>query len=214
MTKDEALKMALETIQIMSQQGDFSNGVTDPTNTMDEGDRRIGWLADDAIKAIRQALDQLPDTTKMIDTGTDRGLWSDVEDATKWVDDLRGGETEFECPRCGHCCWTPDDMAYRPGGLSLEKPPVKTYCGGKPNYCEPEEWDHPPMRDCDCEHCKEYWSDVVELPPGDYEVNPELTKREWQGLTDGKDWRMSAHGKDFISGALWAESLLKSKNGF
>jgi hypothetical protein len=44
------------------------------------------------IYALRQALDQLPDTTKMIDTGTDRGAWSDVPDATKWVDELRGDE--------------------------------------------------------------------------------------------------------------------------
>ena len=45
------------------------------------------------------------------------------------------------------------------------------------------------------------------------EVNGKMVK-PWVGLTDGKDWRMSLHGKDFISGALWAESLLKSKNGF
>ena len=45
-----------------------------------------------AIAALRQALDQLPDTTKMIDTGTDRGAWADVSDATKWVDELRGDD--------------------------------------------------------------------------------------------------------------------------
>ena len=35
--------------------------------------------------------------------------------------------------------WTPDDTAYRPDGLSQDElPPVKSYCGGKQNYCEPE----------------------------------------------------------------------------
>lgn len=35
--------------------------------------------------------------------------------------------------------WTPDDTAYRPYGLSQDEfPPVKSYCGGKQNYCEPE----------------------------------------------------------------------------
>ena len=52
-----------------------------------------------AITAIRQALDHVPDTTKMTepDMGIDRGAWDDVPDATKWVDELRGGdETERE----------------------------------------------------------------------------------------------------------------------
>ena len=54
-------------------------------------------LVNPAIEALRQALDQLSDTTKMIDTGTDRGAWSDVLDATKWVDELRGDDdTEQE----------------------------------------------------------------------------------------------------------------------
>ena len=56
----------------------------------------IGALekAEDHVYELRQELDQLPDTTKMIDTGTDRGAWADVSDATKWVDELRGDDDE------------------------------------------------------------------------------------------------------------------------
>ena len=43
-----------------------------------------------AASALRQALEQP-------DYGIDRGAWDDVPDATKWVDELRGGdETEQE----------------------------------------------------------------------------------------------------------------------
>jgi hypothetical protein len=130
MTKDEALKMALEQIELS------------PTRKS----------VHEVTQALRQALDQLPDTTKMIEPqapdykeialdllahltaatsllerggkkaapsnamfnimlndyktscergrealrepDTDRGAWSDVEDATKWVDELRGDEPE------------------------------------------------------------------------------------------------------------------------
>lgn len=44
-----------------------------------------------AANALRQALDHVPEP----DMGIDRGAWDDVPDATKWVDELRGGdETE------------------------------------------------------------------------------------------------------------------------
>ena len=52
-----------------------------------------------AMAVLRQALDHVPDPTKMTepDMGIDRGAWADVPDATKWVDELRGGdETETE----------------------------------------------------------------------------------------------------------------------
>ena len=103
-----------------------------------------GKPAREAIQALRQALDQLPDTTIMIEPsisivgwmyedqlpeiypyeemfpfsvvdgvrmfpvyapkaepemGIDRGAWSDVPDATKWVDELRGDEDLEEPPK-------------------------------------------------------------------------------------------------------------------
>ena len=44
-----------------------------------------------AKEALRQALAEP-------DTGTDRGAWSDVPDATKWVDELRGDEEPEQEP--------------------------------------------------------------------------------------------------------------------
>ena len=74
--------------------------------SVEDADGYVFTEASDVIKqgesahnALRQALDQLPDTTKMIDTGIDRGAWSDVPDATKWVDELRGGEDLDEPPQ-------------------------------------------------------------------------------------------------------------------
>jgi hypothetical protein len=65
---------------------------------------------DSQIRALRQALaepttmtaTELADRIKQgekwtvaePDMGTDRGAWSDVEDATKWLDDLRGDEED------------------------------------------------------------------------------------------------------------------------
>jgi hypothetical protein len=118
----------------------------------------------EAMDAIRQALDQSPEATKMIDnvyirywvqdtmesghwatTGSmerttagillsgvygntfergeiveqsempiDRGAWSDVEDATKWVDDLRGDDPNLLNQTCCGC--------NKSGGYAL-------YCG-------------------------------------------------------------------------------------
>ena len=69
MTKDEVLKLAQEVCPYFDERlkGAFYEGFI-------------------------TALDHIPDTTKMIDTGTDRGAWDDVPDATKWVDELRGDE--------------------------------------------------------------------------------------------------------------------------
>ena len=71
MTKDEAIKQAKILVTVL---------LTDDVITKQEAE------------ILRQALDQFPDTTKMIDTGIDRGLWDDVPDATKWVDELRGDD--------------------------------------------------------------------------------------------------------------------------
>ena len=57
--------------------------------------------------------------------------------------------------------------------LAEPEPWVKTYCGGKPNYCTPEE------RDCDnCESLRRAaWDRINEL-------EAKLEQREWVGLTD------------------------------
>lgn len=76
MTKDEAMKLAQEVCPYTSEElrGAFYEGFI-------------------------KALNHVPDPMKMIepDMGIDRGAWGDVPDATKWVDELRGGdETEQE----------------------------------------------------------------------------------------------------------------------
>ena len=107
MTKDEALKMALEALE----------DVQEMMNTSD-------WF-NERVQAVRQALDQLPDTTKMIDTGIDRGAWSDVPDATKWVDELRGDEPDLLNQTCCECG--------KSGGYAL-------YCGECWGKATKREW--------------------------------------------------------------------------
>ena len=82
MTKDEALKLALEALDQY-----IEKELTVGQRYTNEGQQLL-----EAHAILRQALNHVPDTMKMTepDTGTDRGAWSDVPDATKWVDELRG----------------------------------------------------------------------------------------------------------------------------
>jgi hypothetical protein len=77
----------------------------------------------------------------------------------------------------------------------IEEPPNSTT-----DVVESEEWDHPPHRNCDCKHCKEYWTDVYQPKPdllnqtccecgksGGYAlycVDCWSKASQWQGLTD------------------------------
>lgn len=80
----------------------------------------VGFATGERIAGYNAAVDEMLEHLREMglddDTGTDRGAWADVPDATKWVDELRGDDEE----------WTPEDMAYRPSGLSLEEPPNST----------------------------------------------------------------------------------------
>ena len=79
MTKDKALKMALEALTTFERICSPEHLHIYETITIPE-----------AVKALRQALTEP-------DMGIDRGAWDDVPDATKWVDELRGDdETEEE----------------------------------------------------------------------------------------------------------------------
>jgi len=55
--------------------------------------------------------------------------------------------------------------ALRQALAQTEKPPVKSYCGGKPNYCTPEVTTEGPL---------------YTAPP----------KREWVGLTEDEVWEL------------------------
>ena len=86
MIEREAMKLALDFLE---------SGMPSDLYGMDKEQHQT------AIIALRQALDHVPDTMKMTepDMGIDRGAWDDVPDATKWVDELRGGdETEEQEP--------------------------------------------------------------------------------------------------------------------
>ena len=121
----QAAEMALESIQDIIHwysARDENDEVLPPYNQCPEVLEAI-----QAVEALRQAIDQLPDTTKMIEPSEqdkvdrdvlmygqgfmkdgkhvplhnviiDRGAWSDVPDATKWVDELRGDEDLEEPP--------------------------------------------------------------------------------------------------------------------
>ena len=54
----------------------------------------VGIASEERIAGYNAAVDEVLEHLRDmgLDTGTDRGAWSDVENATKWVDELRGGE--------------------------------------------------------------------------------------------------------------------------
>ncbi len=93
MSDREVMKMALEALKTADKKI-ISGGI--------ESDARLQMK--NAIAVLRQALDHVPDTMKMLepDMGIDRGAWDEVPDATKWVDELRGGDETEQEPFCYH----------------------------------------------------------------------------------------------------------------
>lgn len=88
MDKDEALRIALEALVDFGWH--IENCPQFPTWAEPKKHPPCTCGYDTAITALRQALAEP-------DMGIDRGAWDDVPDATKWVDELRGGdETEQE----------------------------------------------------------------------------------------------------------------------
>lgn len=79
---------------------------------------------------LRQALDHVPDTTKMIepDMGIDRGAWSDVPDASKWLDELRGDETEHQ-PEAWPHKWGCRANAFGKCDKGCTAPPTREWVG-------------------------------------------------------------------------------------
>jgi len=90
--------------------------------------------------------------------------------------------------------------------LREEKPPVKSYCGGKPNYCTPEQepvawmWNDGSLTS-DPYEADGTWTKLYTAPP----------KREWVGLTD-EDYDELLTG-DWGGSLIQAtEAKLKEKN--
>ena len=96
------------------------------------------------------------------------------------------------------------------------RPPVKTYCGGKPNYCTPEDepvaWMHNFIqgnviahKPADIGRHPDRWTPLYTAPP----------KREWVGLTDQEfESILEQHNEAFPFAVYQSiESKLKEKNG-
>jgi hypothetical protein len=136
MTKDEALKIALEALE----------DVQDMMSTSD-------WF-NERVEVVRQALAEP-------DTGIDRGAWSDVPDATKWVDDLRG---EDEPPTDSQIiAGAIFDFA---GFLTTRDKVIKVGASAKASPVADlvKEWAN--MRELSLDDAAVmWWSDVLEEPP-------------------------------------------------
>ena len=119
----------------------------------------VGFATGERIAGYNAAVDEMLEHLREMglddDTGIDRGAWSDVPDATKWVDDLRGDE-------------------------DLEEPPNSTT-----DVVEPVAWIVPdygflfPNEDSAQRYLDNIESNAAPTPL--YTAPP---KREWQGLTD------------------------------
>ena len=167
MTKDEAMKLAKDACPYFDE--------------ISKGAFYEGFL---------MALDQLPDTTKMIDTGTDRGAWSDVPDATKWVDELRGDDVE-EPPNS-----TTDVVE----SVYANKNTIRWLL----SRGNPSAEVTAILRKSTSEECS---LSLYTAPP----------KREWQGLTDDevsdlKHWLDHRAQWSYIEFARAIEAKLKDKN--
>ena len=127
MTKDEAMKMALEALETLPAGSSYKThnaasalrqalaqpeqepfemkwpdynesamgcGIEDRNITDRYEAMQYGW--DEAISRVSECLPDVlftaPPSKQEPDYGIDRGAWSDVPDATKWVDELRGDE--------------------------------------------------------------------------------------------------------------------------
>jgi hypothetical protein len=98
-----------------------------------------------------------------------------------------------------------------------EKPPVKSYCGGKPNYCTPVDAVNISAERVDetAKHEHEPWCDSVtklllSMPPQIPPCNCK-PKCEWVGL-DGEIPGLGLVTEEFYNGMLFAEDILRKKN--
>ena len=100
--------------------------------------------------------------------------------------------------------------------MSDEKPWVKSYCGGKPNYCTPEV-THEVTHEVTGEAfvldrgCWERGCVAYDERDGDGVTISAEPKREWVGLTDDEAWSCW-NWEDFQSTWKSMEAKLKEKN--
>jgi hypothetical protein len=90
-----------------------------------------------------------------------------------------------------------------------EKPWVKSYCGGKPNYCTPVDetakGEHEPL-----------YMDMSQVPTGMPDWKPGMVfpapKKEWVGLTDEERKQIVSYINDPFEWSHAIEAKLKEKN--
>ena len=110
-----------------------------------------------------------------------------------------------------------------------DKPPVKSYCGGKPNYCTPEVTGEV-TGDVDAANMSQECVDNVNMSEErvqktdksihELDLEAPLTvngvplypKKEWVGL-DGEIPGLGLVTEEFYNGMLFAEDILREKNG-
>ena len=233
MTKDEALKMALEALEdvqeMMTTSDWFNERVQAVRQALAEPEQPVSfyvyeWVNQSdgivfrSFRHDEHHMGREPDRTIAFtepDTGIDRGAWSDVPDATKWVDELRGDE-DLDAPPNSTTdvvepvAWVlldlwktgqhwPDDCFNSEGGegmTPLYTAPIKRKGGQYAKECEAE-----------VQRLKEIIDELEndDSPP----------KREWVGLTDEEI--LEAAGIDgadtwVFETAYAIEAKLKEKN--
>ena len=122
MTKDEALKLALEAL-VTAEAGlaDIGDADREPTDDLAWCEERAAQaLAKprQAITALREALAQPEQDQFKPDWNTEAVLVEEMQRMAKRIEELEALAQEQ---------WTPKDMAYRPGGLS--QPEEQQSCG-------------------------------------------------------------------------------------
>jgi hypothetical protein len=114
--------------------------------------------------------------------------------------------------------WKPDDMANRPGGLTLEKMSVNAREVGL-DY-EPEKAQEPfkSVADTDLQgFIANDYSHILVYPKGSYpeggvELYTALPKREWVGLTKEEFFKIYNSSATIIKQMSMIEAKLKEKN--
>lgn len=160
-----------------------------------------------AINAIRQALAEwTPDDTAYRPDGLSQDMEPETEEPLTPEEELEAQQQQ-ETHLDGVYQRNNQAFLAQANLVKDELPPVKSYCGGKPNYCEPE---MPVDRGA--------WSDVPDATKWVDELRGDEPKREWQWLTeeDIHDLFMSNETVDdfgdFETIACAVSTKLKGKN--
>ena len=189
---------------------------------------QYGW--DEAISRVSECLPDVlftaPPSKQEPDYGIDRGAWSDVPDATKWVDELRGDEDSEPEPVAMRYGWDGHGYQYIDNGSGSDW--RERHKDGEPLYAAPPK----PAQDLIVGYADSYdltrdghdfW---VSRQPGKHTVPLYLyghPPKIWQGLTDEElseiynknydDYVSENIGiVDFLMIAGAVEATLKDKN--